>query len=238
MHSIANKDFRQEPFVVQQKSKSAATQEQVAPLAPRCKFPVVPFPGMLQNPLVKEDCNVEELHRKLVSVCASCEFKNTPSICEFICVAQAEDGSEQCKFVVNLWSSPHCPNKCFIQVDRHAGCPFFFRQVLCKVVGSPCAESETCAKKPRLFRAPALPESLKEESKPDTSSVESAIALATSNVYEQRVQGAVVLADLCTQSPEFASVFKSVNGLERISMLHNDSNSYVQRAVSRILVNV
>jgi hypothetical protein len=108
-----------------------------------------------------------------------------------------------------------------------------------KIIGVPCAaENAVCAKKPKLFRAPALPESLKEESKPEPSSVESAIALATSNVYEQRVQGAVVLADLCTQSPEFASVFKSINGPERIASLQHDSNSYVQRAVSRILVNV
>jgi hypothetical protein len=238
MHSIANKDFRQEPFVVQQSKpqQQQQTQEQQAPA--RGKFPVVPFPGMIQNPVVKEDLDVEELQRKLVSVCASCDFKNTSSVCEFSCTAQAEDGNEQCKFVMSLWSAPQCPRKCIIQVDRHAGCPFFFRQIIAKVVGAPCANSETCTKKPRLFRAPALPESLKEESKPELSSVESAIALATSNVYEQRVQGAVVLADLCTQSTEFASVFKSVNGIERIATLQHDSNSYVQRAVSRILVNV
>jgi hypothetical protein len=234
MHSIANKDFRQEPFVAVQQAKP--TQEQQASSAK--KFPAVPFSGMLQNPIVKEDVNVEELHQKLKSVCASCEFTNTSTLCEFSCTAQAEDGNEQCKFIVSLWSAPHCDRKCLIQIDRHAGCPFFFRQLLVRIGGAPCAASETSAKKPKLFRAPALPESLKEEMSMEPTAVESAISLATSNVYEQRVQGAVVLADLCTQSPEFASLFKSINGVERIACLKNDSNSYVQRAVTRILVNV
>jgi hypothetical protein len=232
VQSIANKDFRtvQEPFVQQTKAQEPK---------PLRRFPIAPFPGMIQNPIVKVDVNVEELHKALSSVCASCDLKSTATVCEFTCLAQAEDGNEQCRFVVSLFGVPNCPKTCIIQVDRHSGCPFFFRQVVTKTIGTPCSESKSAPRKPNLFRAPKLPESLSDdESKPDASSVESVIALATSNIFEQRTQGALVLADLCAESSAFALAFKEANGVEKISCLKNDSNSYVQRAVSRILVNV
>jgi len=207
------------------------------------RFPVAPFSGLVQNPIVKENVDVHEVETLLRAVCSTVEFRCTASTCEFVCVAEAHDGNEQCKFAVSFWGIPHSPSKCLIQVDRHAGCPFFFRQIVSKTVGTPCSNGDSCESKskqaPRLFRAPKLPEAFTEEKAPvDSAAVESAIALATSNIHEQRLQGALVLADLCAESKGFSEVFKSVNGVERIACLKTDSNSYIQRAVSRILVSV
>ena len=216
-------------------AKQTASFSTSAPIKPAYKFPAVPFECMLQNPLIKEEVDVEELQRTLSKVCATCELRRTPSICELSCTAMAEDGNEQCKFTISIWTTHH--EKILLQVDRLSGCPFFFRQTIAKTLMGKLPEQ---CKLKRLFRAPPLPESLKDESpsEVDVSSVESAIAQAISEVHEQRIQGALVLADLCAENPNFASVFKSINGVERIACLKNDSNSYVKRAVSRILVSV
>jgi hypothetical protein len=187
----------------------------------------------------KDDVDLDDLQAKLTAACSDCKLNRTRTSCEFVCTAQADDGNEQCKFALNLWQVPSgeegAMGKYLIQVDRCAGCPYFFRQVLARMFDAPDSK-----KKPKtLFRVPRLPECMCDEGsgiRPEC--VESAISLATSEVYEQRLQGAKVLADLCSEkNPTFAELFKAANGPARISKLQSDENCCVKRAVARVLAH-
>jgi hypothetical protein len=68
--------------------------------------------------------------------------------------------------------------------------------------------------------------------------VETALSLATSDVYEQRIQGVWTLANLCSEeNPTFSSMFKSADGPKRIGTLQSDSDCCIKRAVSKILAH-
>jgi hypothetical protein len=193
-------------------------------------FPCISYSNQITCPIVRDSIDLEEILSKLSEVCKSCELRRTANVCEFQCSAQAGDGWEQCKFTVSVWHAPHS-GKYLLQADRLSGCPFFFNQLVAKSLGGGKAGEQR-----KLFRCPKLPESMMEDSTPDQACVDSAIRLATSTWYEQRVQGIEVLADLIAENPRLLEVFKGLNGFERIAALRSDVNDHVQRAYSRILV--
>jgi len=193
-------------------------------------IPFAPFDILLENGVYLDHEDVPAIQKKLLELCSTCVLKRSKSACEFHCQAQAEDGNEQCRFSVNLWRDPKQP-AVVVQADRHSGCPYLFRQLIAKSVGD-----GNWHDKPKWFRVPDLPEEiLQEESAADIQSVEEVIRYATSDLLEQRIAGLAVAADLCNRSTEFCTAFKSLNGFSRIASLKQDSNIFVQKAVSRIL---
>lgn len=201
----------------------------VKPVVPtRSSFPTVAFPALLKDPIVREEIDLQQIQKILCNLCSSCQLRRDASLCQLECVADVEDGNEQCKFTVSFWENS---GKHFIQVDRQSGCPYLLRNVISKAF-----PEKTCANV-KLFRAPKLPACMctEEAQHIKEEDVNAVITLATSNVFEHRIQGTLVLADLCSGNTEFASTFRSCNGAARIAHLKRDSNRMIQRAVKRIL---
>lgn len=233
-------------MVQQQLKETTATVGKTNTTGTTVKIPRAEFESLITNKifcLPMEKLNLQETQKQLGLECETCEFQQTSTLCEFICVAQAKDGKERCKFSISLWEVQSSQNaektNCVFQLDRLQGCPFYLKQVVARIVSKHIAtapQPKEEMKKCKLFRAPKLPENfLENDCGVDVASVENAIKLATCNQQEQRVQGAAILADLCCESPNFASVFRSINGLEKIAVLKQDSNPYIQQAISRIL---
>jgi len=196
-------------------------------------LPCVMFEGQVSCPMTQDKIDLEELQAKLSAFCKTCDLEKSSTKCEFNCVAEAADGNEQCKFVVSVWYSM-ATGKYLVQPERHAGCPFFFNQLMNKIGNNPRTQRN------QLFRCPALPAELIEENSKleDESCVDSAIRLATSPIQEQRVLGMEVLADLMAENPRMRDVFKELNGFQRLSEMEKDPNDLVKRAYSRIMVCV
>jgi hypothetical protein len=193
------------------------------------QLPVVPFVSLLEGAFYRDNVDLGDIQQKLSGVCSSCVLTQNDSVCEFDCLAEAKDGNEVCKFSVNLWSQSAAPS-CVIQVDRHAGCPYFFKKIIAQTI------NEMDSSNLKMFRVPKLPDSMVDEETIDAQFVENIIALAISELLEERLSGLLVLANLCSADPRFISVFKDLNGIERLTPLRTDSNVYVQKALSRILV--
>jgi len=222
----------------------AAERKSVAEKAPASASSAIPFPPVpiasLAHPMSVwlDEFDLEVTRAKLAAVCSTCELRKTASTCEYVCSAQLEDGNENCRFTLNVWRVPEgeegALGKYLIQVDRNAGCPYLFRQVLAKAFDAPEILKSTGKK---LFRALPLPECLCDEGAGiRRECVESAISLATSDLYEQRVQGVLTLASLCSEkNPTFSSLFTAANGPQRIGKLQGESDCVIKRAVARIL---
>jgi len=201
--------------------------------------PPVPVACLSNGAIWKNEVDIAELQKKLAKYCSRCELRRTPQTCEFDCLAEASDGVEECNFIVNLWSVPEgeegALGRFLIQIDRCSGCPFFFKDILAKTFNVLRTEEQPQKK---LFRPLQLPECMCDSgSGIKRECLENLIKLATSDVFEQRVQGVLALADLCARDKNFAAVFKSVDGPNRIAKLQNDSDCCIKRAVARILSN-
>lgn len=224
-----------ESAVLQQKQQvnaSSAASPQAIP------YPPVPLSCMQSERTIwLQDIDLEATRAKLLAVCSKVELCKTSTTCEFHCTAQAQDGGEQVDFIINYWRVPEgeegAQGKYFAQSDRCSGCPYFYRQTISKAFDVP--DFRKCHGK--LFRVPKLPECMCDQGKGiKKECVENAINLATSDCYEQRLQGLKVLADLCAEkNPIFVSIFQSVDGPLRIAKLNGDDDTCVKRAVSRIL---
>ena len=223
-------------------AKTAAANESStkAANAPQIPYPPVPLTCLcMNNSIWRDEIDLEATLKKLQAICSRCELRRTASTCEFVCQAQAQDGNEQCSFNINVWAVPEgeegAHGKYVIQVDRCAGCPYFFRTTVAKAFDVP-ESHKPCNK---LFRVPKLPECFNDDGEGiHMECVENALSLATSDMYEQRIQGVCTLANLCSENnPKFTSLFKSADGPRRISTLKSDSDCCIKRAVSKILAH-
>jgi len=205
-------------------------------------FPPVPVASLnTDEALWFNEIDVEGVRKKLEAVSQKCELRRTPTACELVCTAQADDGLEVCQFTMNIWQVPEgevgADGKYIVVVDRSFGCPYLFKQVLSKAF-SP-VEGKNFNK---FFRVPKLPECFCDEGKGiKKECVENAIKLASSDIYEQRRQGLCALATLSSEENEgFKAMFKSVDGPLRIKKLQteaSESDSFIKRAIDRILAH-
>ena len=210
---------------------------------PDFPYPVAPLSSFLasSNTLWKNELDLQSFKERLFTLCSTVELKQDDSRCEFHCSAEAKDGNEVVSFVVSIWSVPendlNIQEKILLQIDRVSGCPYFFRQLTAQFAGKSTSEESCCKKK--LFRCPKLPESFNDQGDGiKKECVETALNLATSDIYEQRVQGAMVLADLCNQNQEgFLQRFKEAHGMERLSTLRQDSDCFIRKALGRIIAS-
>ena len=203
----------------------------------------IPYPPVPIASFDNSDClwvdklDLDDYKGRLSAVCSKCELRRTPTTCELVCKAQAQDGTEEVNFHISIWAVPEgeqqAKGKFIVEADRTSGCAYFYRQTLQKAFGIP--DNRKCEYK--LFRAPRLPECLDDEGKGiHMNCVENALSLATSDVYEQRCQGVCTLAELCSEKcPAFSSMFKLADGPRRIGGLQSDPDTHIKRAVSRIL---
>jgi len=226
------------PIVVKQQAgteSSSSTTSSNAEDPTSIPFPPVPVASLQNGAIWKDQVNLTEIEKMLSSTCSACKLERTSSSCEFRCKATAEDGNEECDFTLNLWAVPEgeegAMGKYLIQVDRSAGCPYVFKNVIAKTFNVPINQG------PHSFRVPQLPACVCDQGKGIRfECVERAIALATSDAFEQRVQGANVLADLCSMNnPVFVSMFKAANGPARMGPLLEDSDAGVRRAAAKVL---
>jgi len=205
-------------------------------------YPPVPVASLdTDNALWFDQIDLEGIKKKLEAVSQKCELRRTPTTCELICTAQANDGFETCQFTMNVWQIPEgeagAQGKYLVQVDRGWGCPFLFKQVLSNAFAPPEGKKFN-----RFFRVPKLPECMCDEGKGiKKECVENAIKLASSENLEQRTQGVLTLATLSVEGNEaFHAMFKSVDGPTRIKKLQSEtpeSDSLIKRAMDRIIAH-
>jgi len=206
--------------------------------APKIPYPPVPAASLGGNDCIWiDEIDLRDYETKLSSACTKCELVRNEKTCEFVCAVQAPDGNEECNFVLRVWAIPEddegAKGKFFVEVNRISGCACLFRQALHKAFGKPCTRKCQYSS----FRAPELPKSLCDDgSGMKQECVENLLSLATSPVYEQRLQGLCALADLCASSnSRFRSFFVSADGPSKIGSLQSDSDPCVKKVVSRIM---
>jgi hypothetical protein len=169
--------------VVENSAKQAPVQAESDAL--KLPYPPVPVASLANTGIWKDSIDLDDMTRRMKSVCNKCEVRRTANTCEFVCSAEAEDGNEHCEFIINLWAVPEgeegAMGKYLVQIDRASGCPYFFRKTLARAFDVPATRKNAS----RLFRPMKLPECYCDEGKGIRQEcVERAISLATSEVYE------------------------------------------------------